>query len=241
MTDALKTPKSPQSPDAPSLLRFYRSPIGKKLISGVTGLALATFVLVHMLGNLLLFAGRDAYNIYAHHIENWGILLYAIEGVLLTSVLFHAGVGLEIFLGRLKARPEGYRQYQSAGGTSYQSLSSRTMIVSGMMLGVFLVAHLLTFKFGPYYPTQLNGEPARDLARLVVEVFHKLPYDLGYSVVLLGLGLHLRHGLWSAFQSIGVLHQGIRPIAYGVGAMLAAAIALGFLGLPWAIYWGAIS
>ncbi len=240
MTNALKASDSLKPPAGSPLLRFYRSPIGKKLISGVTGLALAAFVMVHMLGNLLLFAGRDAYNAYAHHLESWGILLYAIEGVLLASLLFHAGVGIEIFLGRLRARPEGYRQYASAGGASYQSLSSRTMIVSGIVLAGFLVAHLLTFKFGPYYSTQLNGDSVRDLARLVVEVFHKLPYTLGYSIVLVGLGLHLRHGLWSAVQSLGILHQGIRSVAYGVGALLAAAIALGFLVLPWAIYWGAV-
>jgi succinate dehydrogenase / fumarate reductase, cytochrome b subunit len=241
MTNVLKAPEPSTAPAPSPLLRFYRSPIGKKLISGVTGLALFTFVLVHMLGNLLLFAGHEAYNAYAYHLESWGIVLYAIEAVLVATVLLHMAVGTEIFIGRLKARPEGYGQYQSVGGTTYQSLSSRSMIVTGAALAVFLVLHLITFKFGTYYPTQFQGEPVRDLARLVVEVFHKLPYTLGYSVVLLGLGLHLRHGVWSAIQSIGALHAGIRPIAYGVSALLAAAIVVGFLVLPWAIYWGAIA
>ncbi|HIK43456.1 MAG TPA: succinate dehydrogenase cytochrome b subunit [Leptolyngbyaceae cyanobacterium M65_K2018_010] len=240
MTNMLKAPEpSPPSPASP-LWRFYRSPIGKKVVSGVTGLGLAIFVLVHMLGNLLLFAGSEAYNSYAHHLENWGVLLYAIEAVLVGAVLFHGAVGLEIFVGRLRARPQGYRQYQSVGGSSYQSFSSRTMILTGTVLAVFLIVHLWTFKFGTYYPAQLNGEPARDLARLVVEVFQKLPYTLGYSVVLLLLGLHLRHGLWSGLQSLGTLHSGIRPIAYGLSAILAAAIALGFVILPWAIYWGVV-
>jgi succinate dehydrogenase / fumarate reductase cytochrome b subunit len=126
------------------------------------------------------------------------------------------------------------------GENSYQSFSSRTMMITGAVLVVFLGLHLWTFKFGPYYPTELNGESVRDLARLVVEVFHKLPYTLGYSAVLLGLGFHLRHGVWSAIQSLGALHAGIRPMAYGLSALLAMAIALGFVALPWAIYGGLI-
>ncbi len=241
MTNLLKAlPSNADLPQSP-WLRFYRSPIGKKLISGATGLALAGFVLVHMVGNLLLFLGHDAYNAYAEHLANWGVLLYAMEGVLVGIALLHIGVGVSVFLGRLRARPEGYSTYQSVGEKSYQSFSSRTMIVTGSGLAIFLGLHLWTFKFGPYYPTELNGHSVRDLARLVVEIFHKFPYVLGYSVVLLGLGFHLRHGAWSAVQSLGVLQAGIRPIAYGVSALLAVAITLGFMALPWAIYGGLVA
>lgn len=241
MTNVLKAPASTETRPQSPLMRLYRSPIGKKLISGATGLALAGFVLVHMVGNLLLFFGHDAYNAYAKHLASWGVLLYATEGLLGAIALLHMGVGVSVFVGRLRARPAGYHQYQSVGETSYQSLSSRTMMVTGAVLALFLGLHLWTFKFGPYYPTELNGESVRDLARLVVEVFHKLPYTLGYSAVLLGLGFHLRHGVWSAVQSWGALHDGIRPIAYGISALLATAIALGFVALPWAIYSGLIA
>lgn len=238
MADLLKATDTTALSAGSPLLRFYRSTLGKKLITGVTGLALATFVLVHMLGNLLLFLGNAAYNGYAHHIESLGPLLYAIEGVLGTAVLLHGAIGLEIFWAKRRARPQGYSTYQSVGEGSYQSLSSRTMIVTGIVLAGFLIAHLATFKFGPYYPTDLNGETGRDLARLTLEVFQQLPYTLGYSAVLLLLGLHLRHGLWSALQSIGVLRASIRPWAYGASLGLAIAIATGFLVLPWAIYLG---
>ena len=241
MTNVLKAPGSNPEISQSPLLRFYRSPIGKKLISGATGLALVGFILVHMAGNLLLFLGHDAYNAYAEHLANWGVLLYALEGLLVGIALLHMGVGVSVFIKRLRARPEGYSQYQSASENSYQSVSSRTMIITGSVLAIFLGLHLWTFKFGPYYPTQLNGQSARDLARLVVETFHKLPYVLGYSAVLLGLGFHLRHGVWSAVQSLGLLHAGIRPIAYGVSALLATAIALGFVALPWFIYGGLVA
>ncbi|MGB5972457.1 MAG: succinate dehydrogenase cytochrome b subunit, partial [Nodosilinea sp.] len=222
MTHTLKAPNNKPAPDSPPaspLLRFYRSSMGKKLITGTTGLALVSFVLAHMAGNLLLFWGRDAYNAYALAIEHLGIVFYVFELVLLTVVLLHAAVGIEIFWRKRQARPQGYSTYQSAGSPSYQTLSSRTMIVTGLVLAVFLVAHLLTFKFGPYYATELAGEPARDLARLVVEKFQHLPYVAGYSAVLVLLASHLRHGLWSALQSIGLLNQGIRPLVVGASAV----------------------
>ncbi len=243
MTNTLKAPKTEVEtplPDSP-LLRFYRSSVGKKLITGATGLALAAFVLAHMVGNLLLFISRDAYNAYARLVENLGVAFYAFELALLAVVLLHAAVGIEIFWRKRQARPEGYSNYQSAGGTSYQTLSSRTMIVTGSVLAAFLVFHLRAFKFGPYYTTQLGGEPVRDLARLVIEDFHRLPYVVGYSVILLLLGSHLRHGLWSALQSIGLLDRGIRPLAYGASTVVAGGIAIGFLLLPWAIYFGLVS
>ena len=221
------------------LVRLYQSPIGKKLITGVTGLGLGIFVLVHMLGNLMLFVSPAAYNEYAYHIEQWGPLLYAIELGLLTFVIFHALLGIQIYLGKLKARPTGYQTYASAGAPSLQSLSSRTMILTGLVLGVFLIFHLMAFKFGPYYATTLaNGAEGRDLARLVIEKFQTPQYTFGYSAVMVLLGFHLRHGLWSALQSLGAMSAGVKPLVYGFGTGLAVAIAAGFIGLPLAIYVG---
>ncbi|PSN18946.1 succinate dehydrogenase [filamentous cyanobacterium CCP5] len=222
---------------------IIRSPIGKKLVTGITGLGLVLFVLVHMLGNLTLFISADAYNAYAYHLENWGPLLYGIEALLLVSVLFHAALGIEIFASRLRSRPRVYADYVSAGQKSadrpsYQSVSSRTMIITGTLLAAFLVAHLLTFKFGSYYPGEVDGHQARDLARLVIEKFQQLYFTLSYTAIMAFLGLHLRHGIWSALQSLGVLGQGVRPLVFGLGSLLALAIAAGFVALPWAIYAG---
>lgn len=227
--------------NSPRLLRLYRSSLGKKLLTGLTGLALSLFVLVHMVGNLTLFAGRDAYNAYAHHLENWGILLYALEAILLVSVLVHAAIGFQIFVGRLRARPQLYDQYVSLGRPSLQSVSSRTMLLTGILLAAFLVSHLLRFKFGVQYTTQIHGETGRDLARLVIERFQNLAPTLGYTAILGLLGLHLRHGLWSALQSLGAMSDGLRPVLYMASTVLAAAIAIGYIGLPWAIYLGLVN
>ena len=243
MTNTLKAPKQdPQaSPtNASPLLRFYRSSMGKKFITGFTGLALITFVLVHMVGNLLLFVGRDAYNAYALLVSNFHIVYYAFELALAAIVVLHAWVGIEIFWRRRQARPEGYSDYQSAGGSSYQTVSSRTMIITGLALAVFLVIHLRTFRFGTYYPTELGGDTVRDLARLVIEKFQELPYVVGYTVILVLLAAHLRNGFWSALQSIGLLDRGLRPLAYGTSAVVGIGIAIGFLLLPWTIYLGLV-
>ena len=225
----------------PLVLQVYYSPIGKKLITGVTGLGLATFVLVHMVGNLLLFAGHDAYNAYAHHLESLGPLLWMVEAMLVAVFLIHAIAGIHIFVGKLSARPDRYETYTSKGQPSLQSVSSRTMIVTGTVLATFLVLHLLNFKFGHYYTTQLQGESVRDLARLVVAKFQNPVYAFGYSGVMLLLGLHLRHGVWSALQSLGLQTQAIRFTIYGLSLGFAIAIATGFMALPLTIYWGLVT
>lgn len=225
----------------PVILQVYQSPIGKKLITGVTGLGLATFVLVHMVGNLLLFAGHDAYNAYAHHLASLGPLLWIVEAILTAVFLMHAIAGIHIFVGKLRARPERYETYISKGEPSLQSISSRTMIVTGGVMGTFLVLHLLSFKFGEYYTTDLQGEAVRDLARLVVTKFQHPVYALGYSGVMLLLGFHLRHGIWSALQSLGLQTQSIRVTTYALSLGLAIAIATGFIVLPLAIYCGLVA
>lgn len=220
----------------PAILQFYFSPIGKKLITGVTGLGLATFVLVHMVGNLLLFAGHDAYNAYAYHLESLGPLLWTVEGILTAVFVIHAIAGIHIYWGKRRARPEAYATYRSKGEPSLQSFSSRTMIMTGTVLATFLVVHLLNFKLGYRYTTMLDGEVVRDLARLVIEKFQQPVYALSYSGVMVLLGLHLRHGIWSALQSLGTMATPVRLSLYGLSLGLGVAIAAGFIALPLAIY-----
>ncbi|NET36044.1 MAG: succinate dehydrogenase cytochrome b subunit [Cyanothece sp. SIO1E1] len=221
-------------------LAFYSSPIGKKIITGVTGLGLVAFVLLHMTGNLLLFASADAYNQYAHFLLSLGPLLYFVELVLLVSFVFHATLGIQMYFGNRQARPIGYTDYATAGWPSLQSMSSRTMILSGLVLLGFLIIHLLSFKYGTYYYTTIDGVEMRDLARLVVEKFQHPIYTFGYVVVMLLLGFHLRHGIWSGLQSLGAMSPQFTPVIYGFGLILAVLIAVGFLVLPVAIFFGLV-
>ncbi|MEO0541946.1 MAG: succinate dehydrogenase cytochrome b subunit [Cyanobacteria bacterium P01_A01_bin.105] len=234
------------SGSSPQSLPFALSPIGKKLLTGMTGLGLVLFVLGHLVGNLTLFFSTNAYNQLGQLIESLGPLTGAVELLLLGAVMFHAALGLQIFIDKVRARSDRYAAYQSKGqptgqsgpasaaAPSYQSLSSRSMIWTGLVLAVFLVWHLATFKFGPHY--LVPDTEIRDLSRLVVEKFSQPAYVGGYGAVMVLLGVHLRHGLWSALQSLGLLNQRLRPFVYGTGTVLAILIATGFLGLPVAIY-----
>lgn len=227
------------SSDRP-IINFYTSPIGKKIITGITGLGLTLFVLFHVAGNLTLFAGNEAYNKLAHFLDSLGILLYIIEFTLLGLAIFHVIVGITIRLNSYQARPVGYSQFKSVGEPSKQSFSSRSMLITGSVLLGFLVLHLSTFKFGTYYSTIIDGVEMRDLASLVIEKFHNPMYAFGYAGVMVMLGLHLRHGIWSAWQSIGALNAKISPAVYAIALVLAVAIATGFIVLPLAIYFSFI-
>ncbi len=233
--DASTAGTQPERVDSASAWAIVRSPIGKKLLTGITGIGLVAFVVVHLLGNLTLFFSASAYNQIAYVVEQLGPLTYLVELTLAAVVLLHIYIGTQIYLGKRKARPVSYAEYESAGEPSRQTLSSRTMIFSGLLLGLFLVAHLATFKFGTYYA--IPGTARRDLSRLVFETFHQPTYTAGYVVVMSLLGLHLRHGLWSALQSIGIA---TKPATYAASAVLGSAIALGFIGLPLSIYFGLI-
>ncbi len=236
---ALATMTSTSSAGSNRLLTLYKSSIGKKLITGLSGLALVTFVIIHMTGNFVLLVSADGYNRYGHLIEQLGPLTWLIELGLLGFVLIHVVMGIQIFWGRLRARPQGYAIYTSAGTPSYQSMSSRSMIITGLVLGSFLVWHLLTFKFGVRYT--VPGSDIRDLSRLVIEKFQQPFYLISYIGVMVMLASHLRHGIWSAFQSLGALNATLRPIMYGTSFILAIGIALGFIVLPLAIYLGLIT
>lgn len=223
----------------PSFSGMWLSQVGKKILTGVTGIGLTLFVLLHMIGNLSYFTGNDAYNAYAHFLLSLGPLLYLAELGLLAFFVFHVVMGISIARGKRQARKASYKSLRSSGGPSKQSLSSRSMIVTGIIILVFLVIHLKTFKFGPVYNTTVDGESIRDLATLLTEKFQSPLYAFGYVGVMLLLGFHLRHGVWSAFQSLGATNPRLTPIIYTVGALVGVVIALGFLVLPlWIFFTG---
>ena len=222
-----------------SLQSIMMSPVGKKILTGITGLGLTVFVFTHMLGNLTYFQGSEAYNAYTEFLQSLGALLYVIEAGLLLFIVMHIVLGINIYLGKRKARKEGYKKLKTVGGASKQSISSRSMIITGIILMVFLVFHLWSFKFGTYYETTLNGEPVRDLARLVTEKFQSPLYTFGYVGIMLLLALHLRHGVWSALQSLGATNPRLTPLVYTVGAIIGVLIAIGFFVLPlWIFFTG---
>ena len=221
--------------------RFHLwSSIGKKLLTGITGVGLMVFLVLHLAGNLNLLIGKDAFNGYTHKLEGLGELLIVIELGLLAVFLLHVGSAVSVWNANRAARSIKSSVVQSKGPPSRQTTSSRSMIITGGVLFVFIVLHVWQFRFGPSvregYVTPLANEQVRDLYRLVVEKFKQLPFVVGYMTAMVILGLHLRHGFWSAFQSLGLLNQRLRTLAFSAGLFVAAILAFGFLILPLYIY-----
>jgi succinate dehydrogenase / fumarate reductase cytochrome b subunit len=193
-----------------------------------------------MLGNLQFLVSDNAYNEYAHFLMSFGAILYVVEAILLLFLLTHAVIGVNIWLGKQRARGTAYLKFQSAGEPSRQTVSSRSMIVTGIILAAFLVLHLLSFKYGAYMEVTIDGVVMRDLAILMREKFQEPLYAFGYPAVVLLLAVHLRHGIWSAFQSLGAMRPSIAPLFYTIGGLLGLGIAIGYLVVPLAIYFNMV-
>lgn len=208
---------------------------------GFTGLALVGFVIGHLAGNLTLYVpGGEVFNRYARGMESLGALLIAVEIGLVLVFLLHVITGIRVKLESKRARPVGYAVARSKGGPSKGSFASRNMILTGMALLAFVIIHVKQFKYGPGvaegYVTTLDGAESRDLYRLVVETYQN-PWVVAFYVgMMLLLGMHLRHGFWSAFQSLGVAHPRWSPLIYSAAALLAVVLAGGFLIIPIWLY-----
>jgi len=225
-------------------LRAYGiwSTVGKKILMALTGLSLVGFVCVHLAGNLLLYAGPGAFNLYAHKLISMGPLIYLAEAILAGFFLVHMVSAVSVTWSNWKARPDSYKVSAGQGYSSRMNISSKTMIWTGIILGVFTVIHLINFKWGPGieqgYTYNLDGEAVRDLYRLVTESFTREVYVIPYVACMILLFSHLRHGFWSAFQSLGANHPSYMPIISAVGIVIAVVLGTGFLGIPIWFYLG---
>jgi succinate dehydrogenase / fumarate reductase cytochrome b subunit len=220
----------------PSFLKALKSQVGRKILTGLTGIGLIIFVILHLLGNLYLFGDTTAFNEYTYSLESLGWILYILEAGLAICFLLHAYIGISIWWNRRKNRPEGYKKYQTKGGPSHNSWASRSMALTGIIILAFLVLHLITFKFGDTASTMVDGTQMRDLKALVINTFQSPWYAFGYTAVMILLGLHLKHGFWSAFTSLTMKHKKYSAVIYGIGIVVAILLAVGFLFIPLYIY-----
>jgi succinate dehydrogenase / fumarate reductase cytochrome b subunit len=223
------------------LSKALSSTVGKKVILGLTGLALIVFVIIHLLGNLSLYrADGTTFNLYAHTLDSYGILLTFAEVGLLLTFLVHIVFALMVTQRNRAARPIAYQATSSKGGKSLSNISSRNMIITGLVLLAFLALHVWQFRFGSGkstgYVTEIKGVEVEDLHRLVHETFTNPLFVTIYVGAMLFLGLHLRHGFWSAFQSLGAMNTRLTKPVYALGVALAVLLAAGFLFIPIWIY-----
>ncbi len=213
------------------------SSVGKKMITGSTGLLLVGFVSVHLLGNLTLFIPDQghAFNAYARFLEHavHGWLIIAFEVGLLAVLGLHLVTAVTVaWSDKRRARPTGYALVRNAGGKSRKGLPSTSMIVTGLVLAVFIVLHVKMFKFADHPSVVYDGVEMKDLYAVVVAAF-KQPLIAGAYVVVMGmLGFHLRHGVWSAFQSLGWNNDRAMGLLQNVARAVSVLYAVGFLMLP---------
>lgn len=209
---------------------FFTSTIGKKYLMGLTGLVWAGFVFGHMAGNMTILISPELYNKYGHAIVSNKLLLYGSEIVLVLSLVIH--VFLAIHLTMLNKRSKGIQTSQSPNQEKRTPLASQTMIIQGSLLLVFIISHLITFKYGAHYDVTYDGVQMRDLAKLMQEVFSQPLAVAWYVVSLLLLCAHLKHGFGSVFQSFGLLHPSYQPKIKCASWAYAIIVTLGFISQP---------
>ena len=217
----------------PSLIKAINSQVGRKYMTGLTGIGLMLFLIGHLGGNLSIFGSAEAFNIYTEKLKSLGPLLYVIEAGLAFFFLYHTILGVTIWINKRKARPQKYDTYRTRGGASHQSLSSRSMIYSGSIILLFLILHIIHFKFGADYSIILeSGKEVRDLRRLVIEEFQKPVIVAAYVGVLSIAVFHLSHGFWSAFTSLGMKHGDTSKIVQSAAYVFAILLMLAFIFIP---------
>ena len=213
--------------------RVLSSSVGTKLLMGLTGIALFAYMLLHLVGNALIFAGEELFNEYSHALIS-NPLIIPIELGLLAIFLIHIYKAVTMWMANQAARPVGYVKKQPAGHTSRKSLSSTTMIGSGLFILLFVVIHVKQFKFGSWY--QVTDSTVRDLARTEIEVFQNPAWVAFYVLGTLLVGLHLRHGFASAFQSLGLDHPVYTRRLTALGVFFAVLIGVGLAIIPIWVY-----
>ena len=211
------------------------STLGKKIFMGFSGLMLCGFIVVHLIGNLtLLLPDKDPFNKYAHFLtSDLGNIIYVAEFFLASIFLIHFVYAIIVTLENWRARPQSYKVVTDAKHTSKKSWGSKTMIWTGLVIIVFLVWHLLHFKFGEMIMyTTADGRVIRDLYVVVYQFFGNIINVILYILVMALMGFHLSHGFWSAFQSLGLNGKRFTPFIYGLATLFALVMAAGFIVLP---------
>ena len=203
------------------LSSFFGSSIGKKLLMAITGLGFIGFLAGHLAGNLTIYGGKESFNAYAEHLHALGPLVTAAEIGLLTFALIHVTTGLLLFYQNWNARPEKYAVNKAGGG---RTIGSRTMPYTGLLILAFVVFHLINFHFVDKSQTTIHD--------IVSTAFSSPLYVFLYVAAMIVVALHVSHGFWSAFQTIGFNHPKYMPIIKGVGLVFTFAVALGFGLLP---------
>lgn len=220
---------------------FWSSTIGRKIVMAVTGVILFGFVLGHMVGNLQLYLGAQALNDYAVWLREFahGAALPIARITLIVAVLLHIWSATSLTLASRAARPTRYRMWEAREST----YASRTMRWGGVILLLFVIYHLMHFTWGNAHPSFLEGDVYHNVVagfaqRVSIGGFAIPIVSAVYVLAMLALGLHLKHGLWSMFQTLGVSHPRYERYARVFATAFSAVVVLGNVSFPIAVLAG---
>ncbi len=216
------------------LVSYVRSSVGAKQIMAVTGLGLLLFAIVHMAGHLGMFAGRDAYNTYAHTLQSLGALKWAARAGLVGILAVHVIMAIALTRANGAARPQKYAVFHTRKTTFF----ARTMTMTGLVILAFVVYHLAHFTLGWVQPAHfhtVDGQGRYDAYTMFVMGFRNVPILISYLVAVTLLSFHLTHGASSWLQSLGWRHPKYDPALDKLGPLLGLGLALGYAAPPLAV------
>jgi succinate dehydrogenase / fumarate reductase cytochrome b subunit len=229
------------------LLRIWNSSLGKKYLMAISGIALVMFVIGHMVGNLQIFLGPEAINRYAHFLQSNVELLWPVRVIMLSLLCLHIVSALRLWLDNKSARPVEYAN----GEAPYAApLTSRMMLVGGVVVACFVVYHILHYTvrvqginlgagdFLSLKETLANGETRPDVFAMMIAGFSRPIVSLFYIVGVGALCYHLSHGISAMFQSLGLKNHVYGPLIDKAALVIAIVLFLGYASIPTSVMLG---
>lgn len=211
--------------------RFINSSVGAKAIVAITGLGIVGYVIVHVAGNFAIYAGQEAMNSYAHFLKNSPALLWGARIALLIIIPAHIYFTLKLAWRNRAARPQRYKVRRPV----VSSFTSRTMVLSGLLLGGFIAYHLAHFTLGwtnPEFYHLTDAKGRHDVYSMFVLSFQDWRIASAYIIAMVFLGMHLEHGVSSLFQTLGLNNSRYNPVIRKLGPIIGVVVAVGFISMP---------
>jgi succinate dehydrogenase / fumarate reductase cytochrome b subunit len=212
---------------------FFSATIVKKAVMAITGFILFGFVVGHLLGNLQVFLGPERLNSYAAFLKSNIEILWGARTVLLVSLCAHIVVTVQLYRLKNRARPVDYERKDN----SHSTISSRSMYLTGPMIAAFVIYHLLDLTVGAVHPRFSET----DVYSNVVLGFQHWPVSVAYAVAIGLLCLHLRHGIYSMFQTLGLAHPRYTPRIKAAATIISISIFIGYVAIPAAALTGILT
>jgi succinate dehydrogenase / fumarate reductase cytochrome b subunit len=211
---------------------FVRSNLGLKVIMAVSGLLMVGYLITHVAANLLVFRGAALINGYAAILHGQPAILYSARAVLFVALVAHVWSAVVLTRRDRAARPIAYGKQAPQVAT----IASRTIRWGGLVILFFIVYHILHFTTGTVHPSVVEGDPHGNVVRAF-----RVPWVAAlYVVAMAAVGLHLFHGTWSAFRSLGLTRPSQNPLRHKTSLLVAGAIWLGFTIIPLAVLAGIV-